>query len=195
MPAQSVVQEQLIDCANELWKEFDRATALRAYFDSCNSMEIVQTIAASNYTETANLLRVAVLESWVMSLSRMTEHEGRDRQNFNLAASLVSKLDFSLLSTESARSLNSFLRLWESVDAHASRERIKHLRSHAIAHSIRHKLNKKQNPNLRDVQVIHAACARLIQHLGRGLNTTSISALAPKRVWDERVSRFWAAFK
>ena len=191
--------KRLRNITKEAHRDIERAIGLRALYEAGNTINAVEKVQKAGDDEVFILIRSSCLESWILTLSRLTDPSSKDRSSLGSAIDIIDQLlphrAFMQSVGQDLAPLKRAQHLWTILkeDKLKSVENIKHLRDHATAHSIRHKLELNKPVNLLALRRTHRICVLIVAALEKATGTSQVSPSAQKMIWDERCRRYWAS--
>jgi hypothetical protein len=176
------------------YKHCDEAVGIIEFLEAGNTPEVEANYCGG--ADVANLIRKAMEQRLVMSIMRMHDGAGRDRETLLKAFSLLSdhavRREVSKHGGDKAR-LDAAIAQWPALKDDPIKEKMRAVRDYESAHNIPSKAGVR--PNMLEFIRFSRETIKLVEDLAAGTGIVLGSFDGAQQIWAKRATAYWDCLK
>ncbi|MBF0270066.1 MAG: hypothetical protein HQL44_15895 [Alphaproteobacteria bacterium] len=186
-------RDQVREIARVCYSASDEIVGIIEFLEAGNTVEVSEALMGGS-AHVAKVIRKAMMSRLVMSLMRMHDKDGRDREGLRKAFDLLgNEGTFQALAVigDKAR-LQKAIERWNLLSTDPRVEAIRNTRDFEIAHHIPLKKSSPR-PRMMDLFCIAEQTLTMVEDLAAGVGINSVSFETCRGVWASKVEDYWSS--
>jgi hypothetical protein len=174
------------------YRDCDEAVAIISFLETGNTKEAVQAFAPLE-GHLVVLIRKAMLQRLLMTMMRLHDNPGADRETLVRAFQLLAQPDAYCAMAERGDKvrLDAAIEAWRPLSAEAALKKIRAVRNYEAAHSIPSKAGAPR-PIINEFSEIANRTIAVVEDLAAGTGVVTVSFSGTRAIWDKRSAAYWS---
>lgn len=172
----------------------DEAVAIVEFLEASNTAEAEATFERGN-GHIPILIRKAMMQRLLMSIMRMYDNPGSDRETLPRAFEILDDRTVyqAVCSCGDKLRLDAAIARWKAMQNDPLLTEMRTVRDYELAHTIPSKAGKAR-PRIMDSFCVARQTIMLAEELAAGTGIASVSLDHAKGIWAQRAAAYWAHF-
>ena len=188
------MRNELRDIASTCYEQCDEAVGIIEFLEAGNTPEVEVKYCGGNHI--ANIVRKAMKQRLIMSIMRMHDGAGKDRETLLRAFSLLSdpalRLEVLNLGGDELR-LDAAIAMWPALKDNPAEKKMRAVRDFESAHNIPSKVSAR--PTVAEAIRFSKETIKLVEDLAAGTGVSSVAFNGVHLIWGKRAVTYWACLQ